>query len=325
MQPTTGRSVRDRGRRVEGTVERVRALERTLAAIDMALQQVGWVGPLYLAYKRREGGYEWRRRGIGRFATYVGRKVPGDLLAGLRRTTRAKVRAVEQLLEARVIGKTLLRLMESIVADGGSWPEDVVTVMWTHNGEGSYSWICPLGGGVLGQSIEWWGFKELRTYREIVRPYVGRLTSATPVADAVRRWAGGVGEMEARLVEAREALRTCRLRLYYDGQSQTWRFRRLRRGRPSVPVKDVLGGYAGRVPEWHWRVIERTRNLIEQQQRLRRAVELVGTLAGLSALWLDGRWQLRGDRRTLHGAEGGVAWVWTAAQGRVLKRVYERR
>ncbi len=317
MAHNSGAAATVGGVNVTRMLEQLRSVERTLAAIDLALQQVGWVGSLLLAHNRAQNAYEWRKRGVGRFATHVGARVPSDLLATMRRTTRAKVEAVENLLEARLSGRTLLRLVGAVVVEGPSWAENVVTVTWVHPQKAGYTWVCPLDAGMMGQAFEVVGIRGLPAWRDVVRPYAGRLRGPTPIVDALDGWLSGAHAIETRLSEASQRLRDCRLRLYYSAPEDRWLFRWVSRRRSSSAPLVMVSACLPKLAERHRPTVLLAADLMEVRRRCRRAARVLEGLTDLGSQWLMGHWCVRGYAT---GASDAALWTYIAARGRVLRR-----
>lgn len=314
-----------RGGEIDRTVEVVRRMERTLAAIDTALQQVGWVSRLLLLYKGTRQSYEWRLRGSGRFATYVGSRVPQPLLRRLRPQTRQRVLGIEKLLDARAAGRTVVHLLEDIIARAETWRDRTVTLQWHNQEVGRLTWTFPLGGGLLGEPLDRRIMVRVESYMSVVKPYVGRGGGGTPLSAAFERWLGSEVALHTELATVAERLRACEVRLYRDASRKSWAFRLMRRRKPSVALAGGVLKHVDRLPAREREVIERAVANLGRLQRVRRGALLIGRIAEIAEWWCDGDWRLCGEDVKVGQVvveRRGSNWVWVAKNGSVLKRRY---
>lgn len=292
-------------------VAAVSAVERAVHEMERQLKAIRAIGRLRLQYDRRENRFRWRWWEAPKRARPMGARLSWEQLRGLRDSTKSKVWAVQQLLEARRAGMTVLQLAQWAMATGVDWQEQTVTLRWSRGDRRRATWGFLLSGGMMRRgNVGPMDAVESGHAEAVNRINIGPHEAwRGEITAGVEYIVQDLQRIDESLTNAKQALRRW-LRLYYSIASDTWQFRQIWGPRRSRYVsQEVLTRLMGKVTEHERGVLEQARLVMERRWRMKRLLHVLATLGEAAQRWPGGVWQLRGEQ----GGEKSSAWVATVA------------
>lgn len=308
-------------------------LELGVELLEKGLRAITSVGRvLRLRFHQRDQRFEWRQRirdTRGRTMAWrvVGARVPEEIRQTLWAETRSRVDGVEQWLAMRQDARSVLNLVDWLVAHGLEWPAALLQVTWEGEGKiGRVHWTFRADGAIQ-QTRNWQTpARPLTAYGQATAAVVSGIDAARPRGthaesvsrDLVERHAA----IDARLRKLAGLLREqhAGIRLYRVEPKDTWCFREIAYagGTRYLRAAVVEQRAATLRPQAQSNVVEGMQLLGERVQ-LRRLLRVIAELTEVAGLWPGGRWKLE----AIDDA-GKTLWHKTASREGILGRAYTK-
>ena len=308
-------------------------LELGVELLEKGLRAITSVGRvLRLRFHQRDQRFEWRQRirdSQGRTVAWrvVGARVPDEIRRTLWAETRSRVDGVEQWIAMRQDARSVLNLVDWLVAHGREWPAALLQVTWEGEGKiGRVHWTFRADGAI----------QETRNWQTPARPITayGQATAAVVSGIDVARPRGTHAEsvsrdlverhaaIDARLRRLSELLREqhAGIRLYRVERKDTWCFREIAYAGGTRHLRAAVVGQraATLTPQPQGNVGE-AMQLLGERVQLRRLLRVIAELTEVAGFWPGGRWKL-----AARDAAGKALWQKTASRDGLLGRAYTR-
>jgi hypothetical protein len=299
----------------------VRNLERGVAGITGELRRTRRIGRgIRLRYHRVKGTFEWKQRNPEGGWLWLGARMPVEVLRRVRSDTRARIRAIEELIEVRAGGRRALQLIRWCLARVESWETETLQVTWTGSGGERVTWGFGWDGRLLRRGNYRAGAGVPEKHKALVENFLvasGGAEQTRPVAEQVEELVKGLAELDRRLTDVQGTL-DGGCRLYYSPTRDSWRFHQLTGKRNSryLTLEEVVNGRK-QVPMPEGASLLRGVDLLKQRRQVKRCLGLVAIVGEAACRWPSGRWQVRGVK------DGNQTAVWAAvADHGVVVRIY---
>lgn len=301
----------------------VAMLDGTLTRLDDALFFGRNVGRLQLYYHRANDQFEWRWRIRRSQHQYIGKGLTTKVLSRLRGDNRARALALDRLLQARVAGRSVRRLIEVIIQKCDAWDDRVLTLRWTDGkGRRLTQWSLLDGGGVRRSTLN--QLPPPQFADEIAKLYpVATVPGAGPPDQWLQALVQELQDIDGELMRWQQSMRSASVRLYHNTRSDTWTIRGFRENWKwtSLRLDDESDwqGLMQPVPT----MVGNIRAALEQRRRLRRGLCMIKLVTQLAQRWPGGTWSIC-SHGGLDGKRRRAKTNWTIIAGPrgVLRRTY---